>query len=220
LKYIKLLKKHFPFKILHIKYCEGDDIIGSIVSNKKNKEYIIISSDEDYLQLCKNGVKLFSINKQCEVSHPKPEMFLKEKCLIGQSKDNIFNILTPLDYPNELRKPPFGKKKAEKFLVEGLEKSLNENKKYKRKYVNELGETIIYNAEINLKERYEFNRNLIDFSRIPKIIIKEILNQYDSYKYPKPEMIYKFFELKNWPYFLDNIVNVENRLFELYGSQK
>lgn len=220
LSYIKELQTHFPFKILDLKYCEGDDIIGAIALKNRDKEFIIISSDQDYLQLCRNGVKLFSIQKQQEMSHPNPEMFLKESSLIGQQKDNIFNVLTPLDYPAELRKPAMGKKKAEKFLIEGLEKALDKDVEYKRKFIGEDGEQKVYNSCINLKERYDFNRNLMDFSKIPKSLVKSIISKYENYEYPHPENIYKFFEMKGWPWFLDNITNIENKLYQLYESEK
>lgn len=214
------LKAHFPFKVLWTKYCEGDDIIGTVALNRKDKKIVIISSDQDYLQLCRNGVRLFSIQKQEEMSHPNPEMFLKEASLMGQQKDGIFNVLTPLDYPVELRKPPFGKKKAEKFLIEGLENALNNDVEYKRKYTDADGKAKIYNSKINLQERYEFNRNLMDFSKIPQTIKEKILKNYYNYEYPHPEKIYEFFKKMGWPYFLDNLTAVENRLYELYKSEK
>lgn len=218
--YIEEIKESLPLKVIQLKYAEGDDIIGTIVLNNPEKSHIIISSDKDYLQLCKGNIKLYSINKQEEMKHPNPEMFLQESSLIGQQKDNIFNVITPLDYPNKLRKPGFGKKKAEKFLIEGLEKSLNQNIEYKRKFINENGETVNYNSEINLKERYEFNRNLIDFRKIPESLKRSIIKKYKEYEYPNPEKIYEFFNKKQWPWFLDNFVQVENNLLQLYKSER
>lgn len=153
------------------------------------------------------------------MSHPNPEMYLKESSLMGQQKDNIFNVLTPLDYPQELRKPQFGKKKAEKFLIEGLDKALDKDVDYKRKFIDNDGKPQIYNSKINLRERYEFNRNLMDFSKIPITIKETIMSKYKNYEYPHPEKIYEFFERMGWPWFLDNITNVENRLYELYRSE-
>lgn len=215
-EFINELKIHFPFKILQLKACEGDDIIGTLVLSNKDKKFKIISSDRDNLQLCRNGVKIVSLATRKEIKHPNPEMFLQESCLIGQPKDNIFNVVTPLDYPMELRKPPFGKKKAEKFLIKGLDTALNTNVEYKRKYINEEGHPIVYNATVNLKERYDFNRVLMDYKKIPPVLKERILNEYDNYTYPEPEDIYKFFKSYGWTYFLDNITNVENNLFELF----
>ncbi|MFW6015000.1 MAG: hypothetical protein ACOCRK_01025 [bacterium] len=213
------IKSHIPFKIIWRKYAEGDDIIGTIILNNKDKNFIIISSDQDYLQLCRSGVQLYSINKQDFIKHPNPEMFIKESSLMGQPKDNIFSVITPLDYPNELRKPPFGKKKAEKFLIEGLDTALDKDIEYNRKYVDNNNETVYYKTKINLRERYEFNRNLIDLSKTPKTIKNKILRDYNNYKYPHPQEIYEFFQKYGWPYFLDNITNIENTLHQLYFSE-
>lgn len=217
--FVEDLKEYFPFKVIRTKYAEGDDVIGAIALNDKSKNYVIISSDHDYMQLCRKGVKLFSIKKQQEISHPNPEMFLKEASLIGQPKDNIFNVVTPTDWPVELRKPPFGKTKAEKFLIEGLDSALNKKLQYKRKFIDEDGETAVYNADIDLRDRYEFNRTLMDFSKIPKSVVDKVLQLYYNYEYPYPEKIYEYFKMKGWPYFLDNITNVENDLYKLYKSE-
>ena len=62
--FIEDLKNYFPFKVIRTKYAEGDDVIGAIALSDKNKNYVIISSDHDYMQLCRKGVRLFSIKKQ------------------------------------------------------------------------------------------------------------------------------------------------------------
>ena len=218
-EFLSELKQHFPFKIIQKKYAEGDDVIASIVLNFKNNKYTIVSSDKDYLQLCRKNLKIFSLMKQQFIDHPNPEMFLQESSLVGQQKDNIFNIMTPLDYPSELRKPPFGQKKAEKFFIIGLDSALNQNVEYKRKYIDSAGVSRYYKANINLKERYDFNRNLMDFTKIPESVQKVVVGCYKSYKYPHPKEIYNFFTKYKWPTMLDNFTNIENKLLTLYKSE-
>jgi len=191
------MKNHMPFKIIRVDKCEGDDIIGTISLHKKEDNITIISSDSDFLQLCRKGLKVFSIKKQGEIAHPNPEMFLQEACLKGQTKDNIMNVITPLDYPAELRRPPFGNKKAEKFLIKGLDKALNQKVEYKRKYIDNEGKPRVYTAEINLRDRYEFNRNLMDFTRIPNTLKKAIISRYNNYIFPFPDKIYQFIKKYN-----------------------
>ena len=63
-----------------------------------------------------------------------PDRFIVEACLQGQSKDNILNVLTPLNWdeinPGK-RKPAMGEKKIEKILDEiGLDKWLTDNQGY------------------------------------------------------------------------------------------
>ena len=218
--YIEEIRKYLPFKIIWKKYAEGDDVIGAVVLDNKGKSFVIVSSDQDYLQLCRKGVTVYSIQKQDYIKHPNPEMFLQESSLKGQAKDNIFNVITPLDYPDELRKPPFGDKKCEKFLIDGLTKSLDNDIVYKRKYIDDDGKPRLYESTINLAERYKFNRNLMDFSKIPNSVKNSILNEYYNYEYPHPSMIFEFFDKYKWPYYMDNFTNVENNLCNLYQSEK
>jgi hypothetical protein len=189
------LKENFPFKILRHKNAEGDDIIGIIVQNTPQKHHII-SVDKDFMQLYeKNRVSIYSPLKQAELKHPSPEHFIIEQCLLGQSKDDIFNIKTALDHPQGKRKPGFGPKALEKVITYGWKKWLKENK---------------------LEDRFEFNRNLMDFKRIPKSLQDNIMKMYKVKNFPHPDKMYKYIEKKNWNYFLDNWTNVEQKLLNLY----
>lgn len=183
-----------PFKVLKIKNAEADDIIGVVCLDGEDK-YIVISNDEDYLQLYSNRIRIYNPTKQDFVVCNDTERFLNEKCLIGQPKDDIFNIKTPLDWPVGKRKPGFGIKSAEKVLDAGLDVWLEQN---------------------NLKKRFHINRNLIDFRRIPKVVKNRILKRYHEYTYPDPENIYHFFKRNRFRGFLEEINHVENRLLQLY----
>jgi 5'-3' exonuclease len=188
------IKESIPFKVLKIKNAEADDII-AIICKKRNNIYNIISTDEDYLQLSSNNVKIYNPLKKKYVKCKDPKMFVIEKCLTGQSKDGIFNVLTPIDYPNNKRKPPFGESKLKKVLNEGYENWLFDN---------------------NLEERFKFNRVLMDFDYIPDVISKRILLEYDNYRMPDPSYLYDFFYKNKFMKYLENFSNVENRLLDLY----
>jgi hypothetical protein len=142
-------------------------------------------------------------------------MFLRELSLMGQRKDNIPNVKTPLDWPSELRKPGLGKKTCEKIFIQGIDNYLNDILKYKKKYKDNEGNTQVYTGRSDLKERYEFNRNLIDFKRIPNTIRERVLWKYKNYKFPEPWM-YPFFDKKGWPEFLENYTWVEDKLLRLF----
>jgi hypothetical protein len=58
---------------------------------------------------------------------------------------------------------------AEKIIAGGYKKWLKDNK---------------------LEERFEINRNLIDFTRIPVSLREKILKSYSSYVTPQPEILY------------------------------
>jgi hypothetical protein len=188
------LKENFPFKVIKIANCEADDIIGVLVLEKP-QDFYLISTDKDFLQLSSPRCKIYNPLKKVLVDHPNPELFLVEQSLCGQAKDNIYNIKTPTDWPEDKRKPGFGEKAWEKVLAYGVDKWLEEN---------------------NLRQRYEENRNLMDFARIPAEIKRRVLRDYDGYVKPNPEKIYDFFKTNPWPEYVENFTNVENTIMQLY----
>lgn len=193
--FLQDLQKHFPFKVIKVKDAEADDVIGAVVLNKP-QDFYIISTDKDFLQLSSKRVRIYNPLKKVLVDHPNPELFLVQECMKGQPKDNIYNIKTPLDWPEDKRKPGFGDKAFEKALAGagGYKQFLIDN---------------------NLNERFEFNRNLMDFQRIPTEIQRRIMRDYDGYVKPSPDMIYEFFKKYPYPDYTENFTNVENKIMEL-----
>lgn len=196
-KYMELLedfRTHLPIKVISVPGAEGDDIIGTI-SLETNDDIEIVSNDKDFLQLCSKRVKVYNPLKQEHTDHPNPKFFLMEQCFIGQAKDSIFNIITPSDWPVGKRKPGFGEKAFEKAVVYGLDN-----------FVRDKG----------LEENLKRNLTLIDLSRTPQHIKDQILDQYNNYKYPEPENIWKFVKANNWPEIIESFTQVEDRLMHLY----
>ena len=187
-KLILDIKKSFPFKIIRIDKVEADDIIA--ILSEKESPVTIISTDEDFLQLSSKRVKIFNPIKQKFVHCIDPEKFVIEKCLLGQPKDDIFNIKTPLDWSGK-RKPGFGRKALERVMSSGYEKWLKENK---------------------LEKRFRTNRILIDFKKIPPTIRKRIIDNYEHYILPKPGAIYNFFD-NNIP---NDFYKCEQKMLELF----
>lgn len=211
------LAYHFPFKLIRIRKAEADDVIGTLCLTYPNRKFHIISTDKDFIQLLSKNVTLYNPVKREQVDHPRPDNFLTETILMGQDKDNIPNVKTPLDWPVELRKPPFGQKGVDKVLTEGLDSFLNGVLDYKKKYTDkETGEINYYNGRVNIKERYNQNQILIDLTNIPNTIKKKVIEKYENYPLPDPSKIIKFFSDKQWPEFLDNIDSTEKKLMQLY----
>ena len=194
--FMQEIKDHFPFKVIKVKDAEADDVIGAVVLGKP-QDFYIISTDKDFLQLSSPRVKIYNPLKKTLVEHPNPELFLVQECMTGQAKDNIYNVKTPLDYPDGKRKPGFGAKAFEKALAGagGYKQFLIDN---------------------DLTERFEFNRNLMDFARIPTEIQRRIMRDYDGYQKPDLGMIHEFFKKHQYPEYLDNFTNVENKIMEVY----
>ena len=194
-KFIEEIKHSLPFKTLLVENAEADDIIG-ILARKDDGEYVVVSNDEDYLQLISDKVKLYNPSKAEFMECANTEAFIVKKCLTGQAKDDIFNIKTPLDWPIGKRKPGFGDVSAKKVMESGYKEWLIENK---------------------LEERFKVNRILIDFNKIPNVMKTRILNAYNNYKMADPARMYDFFNRNRMNSFIEDFTNVENRLLQLYN---
>ena len=183
-----------PWKVIKLDRCEADDVIG-IIAIDTPKKVTIISTDKDFLQLSSDRVKIYNPMKKQYISHPNPVMFLTEQCLIGQKKDSIFNIKTPLNWPDGKRKPGFGPKAFEKVVEYGVIDWLNDN---------------------NHMDQFKFNQKLMSFNLIPDDIQESIMSEYNNYEYPEPDMIWDFIKRQGWPEYIDDFTQVENKLMGLY----
>ena len=207
-KYQKELKHHFPFKVLKIKSTEADDIL-AVIAMESDKDSIISSNDEDFLQLCSARTQIWNPSKQQIMEIEDTEKFLTMKCLMGQAKDDIFNVLTPDNWGQTpetegKRKPGLGPVNAEKILNEGLEQWLSKNKKEK------------FDVVVDAEKNYKRNRILIDFRKIPKTIVNRILNAYDEYNYPPPSNIFPFLKKHKMRGFIEEYPKFERYMMKLY----
>lgn len=189
--YLADLKDHLPFKILKLKYCEADDIIAVLAKRLNN--VVILSVDSDYTQLTEDHIKVYSPLKKAYLD--KNPDFVIMHSLQGLKKDNIQNILTPLDWDENTKRPRFGEKKARKIIAEGLDKWLKDN---------------------DLESRYMTLKKLIDFDYIPKYLVNSINHAYDNYQLPDFEKISDFILKYKWKHYIDKIAETEQKLLELY----
>ncbi len=187
------IQECLPFKVIKVENAEGDDVVAVLAMC--GDDVVIVSNDEDYLQLSSEKIKIFNPTKGDYVKCDDVERFLQMKSLMGQPKDDIFNIKTPIDHPVGVRKPGFGEVSAKKVIAEGLEQWLKREK---------------------LEERYTLNRNLIDFNCIPNTIKSRIVNVYKGYKLADPSKIYLFFDRNQFRGYIENFTYVEDKLMKLY----
>lgn len=187
------LKTYSPFKIIKVDRCEADDIIATLVLRTDYK-FVVVSRDEDFIQLLPK-CKLYNPFTRKYVEEENPKRFLMEKICIGQQKDNIPNIKTPNDWPEDKKKPSLGKKTFDKMYDDySLDNLIEENK---------------YN--------YRRNKKLIDFEEIPSVITNAILKKYNEYEMPNGDAFIKLFEKHKWDSYLDNIIQVEPIMYKLWG---
>ena len=197
--FIADLKHHMPFKVIKARSAEADDVIG-VIAMSINNPCVVSSNDEDYLQLVSESVKVWNPSKREYMVCDNPQEFLDMKCLMGQAKDDIFNVLTPNNWgqtPETLgkRKPGLGEVTAKKILKEGLEPWLSKN---------------------NLEANFKRNKVLIDFQKIPQVIGNRIMDAYKQYNFPPPDNIFGFFKKYQMRGFIEDFDRVERKLLELY----
>lgn len=203
--YNREIRHHMPFKMLKVRSAEADDIIAIIAMHiRKNSDWtcVISSNDEDFLQLSSEKTKIWNPNKRNFVSVDNPDDFLLRKFLMGQSKDDIFNVKTPDDWglteeTKGKRKPGLGPAAAEKIISEGYEEWLETN---------------------DFEDNFRRNQILIDFNRIPNVIQNRVLNAYHNYNYPPPKNIYPFFKKFKMRAYLKEFNTVEKYLLNLYDD--
>jgi 5'-3' exonuclease len=202
------LKHYMPFKVIKIRSAEADDVIGVLAITLKSN-CVVISNDEDYLQLCSDRVKVYNPSKKEYTQCGDPQGFIHKKSYIGQKKDDIFNIITPSDWGKTeetegKRKPGFGEVAYKKVLKEGAEDWLEKT------HINK------WYGEIDVKANLKRNKILMDFNYIPQTIKSRIFNAYTDYTFPPPSNIYQFFKKYSMRGFLEDYNRVEGKLMELY----
>lgn len=155
------IKNNMPYKVLWLENAEADDIIAVLTKQLVSQPILILSGDQDFLQLQMfNNVEQYSPIHKKIVKHNNPPVYLKEKILRGDVNDGIPNFLSDNDaFTNkDKRQKPL----REKTLLEYLNRSIEQ-------------------YEPQLKQNYERNRQLIDLLHcIPSEIEDAIVNLYNE----------------------------------------
>jgi 5'-3' exonuclease len=151
------LEKIYGFRIVKVENAEADDII-AVLANKiynqdKNRLIVIISNDNDYLQLVNDKTLIWSLQNKLlnsKVETTSEEMLMR-KILRGDEGDNIPSIVGNMS-----------------------EKDINELIQNRDKFESWLNTS-------DKRKLFENNRKLIDFNFIPDEIRESILNACKSW---------------------------------------
>lgn len=176
--------ENLPYKNMRVDRCEADDIIGVLVQEYHDKENImIVSNDKDFQQLLRYPtVKLYSSQKKSTIHCDNPLAFVQEQIIRGDSSDGIPNILSDEDT----------------IITQGKrQKPITEKK------MLEICNKLETNTDVNLKNRYLVNQQLIDLSYIPNEYRQNILNEYNTPRNKKSNIFNYFVEKK-----LNNLMQV------------
>jgi 5'-3' exonuclease len=193
--FITYLREKTNVSVIRCNIAEADDVIARFIHLHPNNEHIIISSDTDFDQLLAPNVQrynslanqLITINGYYDENgkpvidnktkeHKKvddPQFILFEKCMRGDSTDNIFSA-----YPGVRKKST----KKTIGLIEAYadrdKKGFNWNNVMLQSWVDHNG------VEHKVKDDYERNRVLIDLTMQPQeikdsldVVIKEVVNK-------------------------------------------
>lgn len=89
------LDENFSYPVINVEGCEADDIIGVLAKNYNASPVLILSGDNDFLQLHRYpNVKQFAVVAKTYLKVDDPILFMKEKILKGDSGDSVPNIMS------------------------------------------------------------------------------------------------------------------------------
>ena len=166
---------------------EADDLIAGFIQSHPNDNHVIISTDTDFVQLISSNVKQYNGVMETTITHegifdakgkrvidkktqepkaiPDPEWLLFEKCMRGDTSDNVFSA-----YPGVRTKGTNKKVGLNEAFEDRKSKGYNWNNLMLQRWTDHNGQ------EHRVLEDYERNRRLIDLSHQPEDIKEIIVN--------------------------------------------
>lgn len=172
--------------VLHHPQLEADDLIAGWIANHPNDNHVIISTDGDFAQLIAPNVKQYNGVTQITTTHegyfdekgksvvdkktkevkdaPDPEWLLFEKCMRGDTSDNIFSA-----YPGVREKGTKNKVGLRDAFADRNAKGWAWNNLMLQKWTDHEG------VEHRVLDDYNRNRLLCDLTAQPSEI-KKIIN--------------------------------------------
>jgi 5'-3' exonuclease len=175
----KYLSERTNCSVLRCPTAEGDDIIARWINLHPQDEHIIISSDTDFVQLLASNVKQYNgitdelitvegifdakgkavIDKKTKEPKkiPDPAWLLFEKCMRGDTSDNVFSA-----FPGVRTKGTKNKVGLQEAFEDRNTKGYNWNNMMLQRWTDHNGD------EHRVLDDYERNRALIDLTHQPQ----------------------------------------------------
>jgi 5'-3' exonuclease len=177
----KYLSERTNCSVIRCPTAEGDDIIARWINLHPQDDHIVISSDTDFVQLVASNVKQYNgitdelitvdgifdakgrpvVDKKTKEPKkiPDPAWLLFEKCMRGDTSDNVFSA-----YPGVRTKGSKNKVGLEEAFADRTNKGYNWNNLMLQRWTDHNGE------EHRVLDDYERNRQLIDLAHQPQAI--------------------------------------------------
>jgi DNA polymerase I len=200
-----------PIDLVAIDRAEADDTIGYLATRFQDKnDVVIMSSDQDFLQLVNNKITVYSPTKKKIYTPEKireeygvtPQNYLQMKILLGDSSDNVPGV------------PKLGPKKLIKNFPELQEEKTITLKEVLEKSQNTKG--TMYEAINMFSHQLKINEKLMDLHN-PNLSEMMKLEVEDTITQPKNTMDKtKFLTMYNTDLLGNSIPNVEAWLINVF----
>lgn len=167
--------------LLRQSQCEADDFIARWIQTHPDDQHIILSTDTDFRQLLNHNVKQYNPvqenmytlsgvydikgelvrdKKGNALEIPDPEFILFEKCIRGDTSDNVFSA-----YPGAPMKSTKKRVGIKEAYDDRIGKGYAWNSFMNTNWVRHDG------VEVTVREMYEHNKILVDLTQQPQEII-------------------------------------------------
>jgi hypothetical protein len=166
---------------------EADDLIAGWIQNHPGDQHIIVSTDSDYQQLLADNVSIYNgVNRELitingvvndrgrpvidkKTNEPKavpdPAWALFEKCMRGDSSDNVFSA-----YPGVRTRGTKSKPGLQEAFADRLNRGYNWNNLVLQRWVDHEG------VEHRVLDDYQRNVTLVDLSAQP-VDVRQIIDE-------------------------------------------
>ena len=167
------IRRNLPYYVIQVQGAEADDVIAALSRYNHNTDKILIlSADKDFIQLHKySTVKQYDPIRNRWIENEDPIQYLQEHIIRGDRSDGIPNILT-----------------CDDAIVSG--KTQKKMSKEKISALASMNPSDFTNY-IRLRN-WKRNSELIDFAKIPRPIVDNIIMTFNKYR-AKPSIDIQYF---------------------------
>jgi len=181
------LEELFPYRVIHVKSAEADDIISTLcmtygkeLVSPGTEKILILSADKDFIQLQKYAnVEQYDPTRKRWINHNDPDTYRIEHIIHGDASDGVPNILSQDDsFVEKVRQKRITAKRLEEFT-----RRIREN-----------------DIDPTWEKNYNRNVQTIDLMNVPENIQNLILNKYEQQAGKGRENLFNYFfqhKLKN-----------------------
>jgi Kyanoviridae ribonuclease H len=162
-------EKNLPYRYLSVPGCEADDVIGVLATSRRDERVLIVSSDGDFVQLQRIGLRQWDPIHKRWLESPDPSKNLKSKIIRGDSGDGVPNFLSDDDT----------------FVVEG-KRSRPIRQTDEQRWLDMTPEAIAHEVGGKIggsdvaMERWRRNDTLVNLNNTPSGLVTDVLDKYEG----------------------------------------